>query len=187
VVGKNHGFVGRAQAQVHERALVLLRVIPADQHVVHGPIGRETESEPAQQPAECETLRRREAFNRAGCGEALVQREQLVKEGRSGTPVPDDEDRRCIERALPNPFPENEPLDDIQARIDERGDESEQAESDPRWRNSKAIAREQGKPRRNSHAVPNSEGEEGIAVEVGTRRRRNRTSIDSDGAYAVHA
>ena len=76
--------------------------------------------------------RGREAFNSALSGETLVQREQFMQQGCPRAPVTDDEDRLRIEHAFPNSLTENEPLNYITARIDERADKASEHEGDPR-------------------------------------------------------
>jgi hypothetical protein len=55
-----------------------------------------------------------------------------MQQGCPRAPVTDDEDRLRIEHAFPNSLTENEPLNDITARIDERADDASEHEGDPR-------------------------------------------------------
>ena len=93
-VRKNHGFVWRAEAQIQQRELIFLRVVPSDLHVVHRARFWKEEGELPQQQAGHQSLTRSEAFKRYRRNEILVKGKKFMNPGGSRTPVSDNEDRR---------------------------------------------------------------------------------------------
>jgi hypothetical protein len=170
MIGKDHRLIGRAETEVEQRKLIFLRLIPADRHVVHGPLLGEDEAMRAQQPAKRQALRGCKTFERRGREKSFIDREQLVEMRRSGAPVTDDEDRGRIEYRGPDAFCKNESLDDAEAGADERRyDASQHKKYSPR-RHRKAMPRQQWEPGGGDHSEPDSEGVEWIGVVMSVGR-----------------
>ena len=147
MVGKNNYFIGRSQAQVHQRKLILLGQIPAHPHVVHWTCAREDEvKEGSGEFVEYQASSWRKTFKRVGRGKSFVEREQFMQKRRAGSPVTNDEDRGFLDHAGANASPEGQLLDNIKTGIQGRHEEADQDEKQPAWGYGKAVAKQQAQP-----------------------------------------